>query len=192
MPFQQLPRDPGRQDRFTPRGELHGADQFGGTGVLEEEAARPGPQGARHARSLAECRQHHDTGAGRETGDVLGGRDAVPGRHLDVEEGDVDVLGAACRGGFPTVARLGDHLDVLRVLQDQPDCVAAPPQCERAAERERAADQCHGAWQLLRPDLFTQDGMGQREERGGGTLEHPAQDQQRQRARDRRDDGPRP
>ncbi len=62
---------------------------------------------------------------------------------------------------------------------------------EPAAERQGAADQGHGAGQLLRPYLFAQDGKGQREDRGGGALEHPAQDQQRQRARDRGDHGAR-
>lgn len=60
---------------------------------------------------------------------------------------------------------------------------------EAAAEGEGAADQGHGAGQLLRPDLLAQDGEGEREDRGGGALEDAAEDQQGQRGREGGDDG---
>ncbi|NHI08157.1 two component LuxR family transcriptional regulator, partial [Streptomyces sp. KO7888] len=121
MPLEQPPGDPRGQHGLALGCESDGPDQVGGAGVLEEEAAGPGPQGPRHVGVLPEGRQHHDTGARRETGDVLGRGDTVPDRHLDVHQGDVDVLFATDRGGFPAVACLGDHLDVVGVLQDEPD-----------------------------------------------------------------------
>jgi hypothetical protein len=98
-----------------------GVDEFGGGGVLEEEAAGAGAQRRIHVLIQVEGREHQHSWPGGAGGgeDLAGCLQSVHDRHPDVHQDDVGpqvsggVLRFGAAAGYPPRV-LGDHAGIIR------------------------------------------------------------------------------
>ena len=106
---------------------MHGADagnQQLWRDVLEQEPARPGPQGCVDVFVHVERRQHHHPRlAGGVRQEPSGGGDAVGSRHPHVHQNHVRPECCHLGDSLVSVDRLADHVEVRLDLQDhaEPD-----------------------------------------------------------------------
>jgi hypothetical protein len=109
-------------------GDPHRADQILRLGVLEQEAARAGPQRLVDVIVGLERGQDDDLhpGQGAVRGDPAGGLEAIDPGHPDVHQDHVGALGARQLHRLLAVDRLADHLDVSVRLEQHPE--AGPDQ----------------------------------------------------------------
>ncbi len=115
---EQPPGDGGRDDGVAAGDRADRGQQVVRRDVLEQEAARAGPQpGVGVLVEVERGQDEHPGGAGGG-GDAAGGLDAVRSRHPHVHQHHVRVRGLhqAQRGG--AVAGLADHLHVVLGVQD--------------------------------------------------------------------------
>jgi hypothetical protein len=136
--LRQQPAGHGRgEDRVAGGHGLHGGDEVGGAGVLEQEAARARAQRVDDEVVQAERREDQDAVA-RQAARRL---DAVHARHADVHEHDVGVEALGERDRLVAVAGLGDHGDPARRLEHGLEARAH----ERLVVGDEDAERCHGS-----------------------------------------------
>ena len=123
--------DPGRhlgREQGVPAGDrTDRVDELLGVGVLEQEAARPGPQGVEEVVVAVEGREHDDPAEVRRD-DRPGRLDAVHHRHLHVHEDDVGCElarrgdGRARRSATSPTTSMSSSTDSIIVKPDRTRC----------------------------------------------------------------------
>ena len=99
-------------------GLVDGPQQLHRRGVLDQEPARPGPEGLVGVLVGVEGGEDHDLGRVGQGPQLAGGGDAVQHRHADVHERHLGGGAAGQRDRLGAVGGLPDHLDaVVRVQQ---------------------------------------------------------------------------
>ena len=97
----------------------HGRAEVSGGSVLEQKAARPGPQRGQHVLVEVEGRQHDHARRRVELHQPARGLDAVHAGHADVHQADVGRHTPRQPHGVLAVRRLPDDLKILLGLEDE-------------------------------------------------------------------------
>ena len=134
-----------------------GVDELVGVGVLEQEAARAGPQGVEDVVVAVEGGEDEYLGqVGLD--DLAGGRDAVEDRHLHVHEHDVRAQLLCCVDCLAPVGRLADDLDVRFDSQDHRE--PAPDQVLVVDEQHSDRRGVHSGFRAGRARRSTEGVLG--------------------------------